>query len=96
MPRNTPSQQYGRGSELLHNLSEAVENAQGKNPCKLCVALDALEAPVATGVRRAIAARRPDGKRAIGPKTLTRILNNDGIKVSQYQVERHLRESHNE
>ena len=94
MPKRTTP--YAGGSELLHKLNEAVENAQGKNPCKLCVVLDALDKPVAEGVRRAIAARRPDGKRAIGPKTLTRILNNDGITVSQYQVERHLRENHNE
>lgn len=93
MPRNTPSEQYGKGSELLHKLNKAVENAQSNKPCKLCAALDSLDAATAEGVRRAIAAKRPDGRRALGSKTLTKLLQED-LQVSQYMIERHLRENH--
>lgn len=84
------------GSDLLRTLNAAVEGAQGKKACKLCVAIDSLDEPVARGVRSAIAARRPDGKHALGPRTLTKILQQDGIEVGHYTVERHLRENHDE
>lgn len=85
-----------RGSELLHKLNAAVDSAQGNGPCKLCVALDDLDKNVAKGVRQAIAARRPDGKRAVGTRILTRILQESGIDVGHHSVDRHLRENHNE
>lgn len=83
-------------SELLHKLNAAVENAQGNKPCKLCVALEQLDLETRDGVRRAIAARRPDGKRAIGPVPLTKFLQEGGIEVGSHTVERHLRENHDE
>lgn len=81
-------------SDLLNRLNQAVEDAQGKRPCKLCVTLDALDPATAAGVRKAIAARRPDGRHAIGPRPLHKMLNEEGIKVSNYSVERHLKEDH--
>lgn len=85
-----------KGSELVHKLNALVEDAQGKKPCKLCVALAALDPQIQNGVKRAIAARRPDGKRAIGPVKLTSILQDSGIDVGSYSVERHLKENHGE
>lgn len=81
-------------SELLHNLIQAVEGAQGNLPCKLCVALEEFPAETRKGIQGAIEATRPDGRRALGPKRLTAILNESGIQVSQYMVERHQNEGH--
>lgn len=99
MGRTTPSSQYGslsRGQQLVHDLEEAVKVASGKEACKLCVAIADLDSLVQNSVNRAIAARRPDGKRAIGSRALTKILQSDGIDVGEYSVTRHLRENHNE
>lgn len=94
MPRAKKNERSNDTSDLLHKLQTAVEDAQGKRPCKLCSKLDGLDKPTAEAIRSAIAARRPDGKRAIGPVPLTKILQESGFNIGNYTVERHLKEDH--
>jgi hypothetical protein len=91
MPRGRATTEV---SELIHNLKQAVASAQSNKPCKLCIALESFDPKEAAEIQRAIEATRPDGKRALGPKTLTRILNESGVKISKYMVERHQNEGH--
>jgi hypothetical protein len=73
-------------AKLLSDLLEAVEGAEGKQPCKLCVALKDMTAPEREGIQLAMP--------KLSYENMHAILHRNGIRVPRRAVRTHKMEGH--
>lgn len=82
-----------RSDQLVKALDELVKQAEGNKPCRLCVELEKLPAPVAAVTRKAIDSSK-DGRYLIGARKLIPILKEAGLDVSYRVLDSHRLKGH--